>query len=1294
MTDRLVRVLRLLGCPSAEEMADALWLAELMGPDERRLESPGAPGPSQITASAARPAGSVRHAPWTAERELIGALPVRDAIRVDPRASSRLTTRRSYLIRSPAASDIRAPLALTRALRPLRMTAPSPTGFILDEEGTAHRVAETRIWSPVLRPAAERWLCLILVVDTSPSMVVWRHLADELAGLLSQLGAFRDVRVWWLDTHAEQLRLTTAGRTSRSPRQLIDPTGRSLILVLSDCVGLAWRDGRAASLLRAWGRSGPAAVMQTLPEHLWRRTAAVIEPVLFDARGQATSNDRLIVRPVRGAVLPSVRFAAPVLELEPHGLASWASMLANGGSGIRGAALFPHDPEPTQPVTSPPPTALDRVIRFRAASSPEAFRLACYLAAAPTTLPMMRLVQRALLPWSESAQLAEVLLGGLLRSAGAEDAYEFHDGVRALLLSGLRRAEALYVLREVWKVTRDRIGSPHDFPSLLDSIQDGTGTLPREQPFTRVSAQVLARLGGRYQEIARRLETTAGPAATRFSTTALPARSERRSPRLPPAVWGEVPARDPGFVGREKLLTSIRETLEKAIVVLIPPPGHELGGEGRTQLAAEYAHRYHDEYDLVWWVRADRPGAAWSGLARLAARLGAPPDGGYARGMVDHARRALRDGIPYPRWLLVFDDAADHAALRPLLPETGPTADVLITARTGAWSEVGTPIEVSSFDRADSVTLLRRRISGITPAQADNLAELACDLPLALAQAAAWHTGGGQVPHYLERFDERLAEGSDAADICTELALERMRAESRQAGRLLALWSCFGAEPVPVQLLATAARVDPPAGLAGIPADDRTLRDSMRVIERFALGRFDPETGSLQVHLRVRTMLQARQSTAERVRVRAYVHAILAAATPAEPPEDKAGWESRAQITPHVEPTGLVAGEAAWVVLDQARFRCASGDFEGGRRLAELIVERYGTDDPRALNAPIVLATAYRGLGMLQAAAELSETLFTRRRSRYGAHDDATLEAAHDRAVDLRISGEFQQAYALDTETWQLHGQRHGSEHPATLFSAGHVCLDLRLLGEVHKAYAVDLDVFRAAPSFQAAHQLALDLHGLGRYAEALGRHPDPADAPDTTLALAAQAAQAGMLRASGDIEAAVEVAGEAVAGHLGLLGPDHPNTLAATAGLALAKIAAGSAREARELLDDVVAGCLRTLGSDHPFIGIYRAGLAVALRAIGDVQAAAELDRPTWPGLRGDHPWVLCSAVGRASDLYLLGERAAAAELAARTLDRLTARLGANHPHTLACARNNELIRGLETGGDLLDCIIEPVLL
>ena len=87
-----------------------------------------------------------------------------------------------------------------------------------------------------------------------------------------------------------------------------------------------------------------------------------------------------------------------------------------------------------------------------------------------------------------------------------------------------------------------------------------------------------------------------------------------------PRVWN-IPARNPGFTGRDGLLTAVRERLaagDRAVVQAL----RGMGGVGKTRLAAEYAHRFAGTYDLAWWVDAEQGGLIGDQVAALGLALG------------------------------------------------------------------------------------------------------------------------------------------------------------------------------------------------------------------------------------------------------------------------------------------------------------------------------------------------------------------------------------------------------------------------------------------------------------------------------------------------------------------------------------------------------------------------------------------------------------------------------------------------------------------------------------------------
>jgi type VI secretion system protein ImpJ len=513
---------------TAEDVADAVWLMPRLGRAAERAGDADR-GPGLISApEAPRPLPQPK--PSALQEGAKAAVPSGEAP-----GEARGQHGELYLpsgdeagwgwgrpFRSPAGSSLPGALGVARALRPLRQRVPAPHRLVFDEAETVRRIAEEGIWLPALRPARDRWLDLSLVVDAGASMGLWRSTAEELRKLLEWTGAFRNVRVWHLDTNANPPYLRAGlryrpGMPSRDPLELVDPSGRSLVLLLSDCVSAAWYGG-VTPMLETWGRRGPLVLLQVLPEHLWSRTAlGTASLVRLAAPTPASPNARLSIRPDDNwPEAPDFRATpVPAATLEPGATAGWARLVA----GIREVWVpgFVPDSEAASrpaPVPEEPISAEVRVVRFWRVASPTACRLAGLLAASPAlSLPLIRLIRQVFLPAARQVHEAEVLLGGLLRVAidpaesqpdPEEVRYDFHDGVRPLLLDAVPTADALGVLEKVSSYIEEHLAQGQDFRALLADPTAARGAVVADtSPFARVAAEVLQRLGGDYARLTR-----------------------------------------------------------------------------------------------------------------------------------------------------------------------------------------------------------------------------------------------------------------------------------------------------------------------------------------------------------------------------------------------------------------------------------------------------------------------------------------------------------------------------------------------------------------------------------------------------------------------------------------------------------------------------------------------------------------------------------------------------------------------------------------------------------------------
>ncbi|MDX3204707.1 SAV_2336 N-terminal domain-related protein [Streptomyces sp. NPDC006458] len=275
---------------------------------------------------------------------------------------------------------------------------------------------------------------LQLVFDAGPTMSMWRPLLRELRQSLARSGPFQSVTVAVLKADG-----TLRGRQGEDDRLVT--------LVLSDCSGPQWHPGPAGErwykTLRSWARVRPVAVVQPLPERMWQRTALPGTPgsIYAPAAGAANSELRFTAydsAPDTGADSIPV----PVLEPASPWLENWFALLGSGGTKVPAAVAFIPPALPAEGTASLAGlTAEELVLRFRATASPEAFRLAGYLAAGVPHLPVMQLVHRSIGTAPCPSHLAEVILSGLLRAVpGRPGTYAFREDVASVLLRTVPRS--------------------------------------------------------------------------------------------------------------------------------------------------------------------------------------------------------------------------------------------------------------------------------------------------------------------------------------------------------------------------------------------------------------------------------------------------------------------------------------------------------------------------------------------------------------------------------------------------------------------------------------------------------------------------------------------------------------------------------------------------------------------------------------------------------------------------------------------------------------------------------------
>ena len=189
---------------------------------------------------------------------------------------------------------------------------------------------------------------------------------------------------------------------------------------------------------------------------------------------------------------------------------------------------------------------------------------------------------------------------------------------------------------------------------------------------------------------------------------------------------------------------------------------------------------------------------------------------------------------------------------------------MLVTSRAYGRSEVAVPVEVDVLARAESVAILVNRVPGLSATEAGRMAQALGDLPLALAQAAAYMEETGTLAgEYLDLLAARAAQVLDQGQpplhrqsltAVTQLAFDRLRHDDPAAAQVVAICSFLDPEPIPAEWFPRAAAWLP-AELADKAADPVAWRQVLGQVKRHALARLDQQ--GLQMHRLTQAIVRA-----------------------------------------------------------------------------------------------------------------------------------------------------------------------------------------------------------------------------------------------------------------------------------------------------------------------------------------------------------------------------------------------------------------------------------------------------
>jgi hypothetical protein len=625
-------------------------------------------------------------------------------------------------------------------------------------------------------------------------------------------------------------------------------------------------------------------------------------------------------------------------------------------------------------------------------------------------------------------------------------------------------------------------------------------------------------------------------------------------------------------VGRERMLTDLHARLSRAQGVGVMALCG-LGGVGKTTTALEYAYRHLADYEIGWLFHAEQATDLMAQFHELAQLLNASENASPVAAV--HAALGTYPG----RWLLVFDNAKDHAAVRSWLPARG-TGHVLVTTQDGLWPREQA-MEVSTLDARTAAEFLLNRTMSTDVESAHAIAHELGLLPLALEQAAAFvETTGRSLDQYRELLRtshsallKRGAPAAHAAPVAATLSLALTELETVSPGSLvlLRIAAFLAPEDIPFRLLLPENLELPSTDLDARLRDQvqelctqtLALDDAVAGLRRLSL--IGPPSQVFSVHRLVQAVARDQIASDEQQAWLKLAVALIEAAVPTDP-ELPASWPLCQLLLPHA---ALILDPMNEFMRDLITALGNSGDFATARTWFQTLVQAdedsLGPEHPDTLSARHNFADWTGEEGDTALARDMFEELLPIRERVLGVEHPDTLSTRHNLATWTGQSGDAVTARGMLEKLLLIDERVLGVEHPDTLTTRHNLASRTGQAGDAVVARGMLEEL------------LLIRERVLG------AEHPD-------TLSLRHNIAY--WTGEAGDAIAARDLLERLLPIQERVLGAEHPSTLTTRHNAAYWTGEAGDGVAARDMFEELLPIRERMLGAEHPHTLVTRENL------------------------------------------------------------------------------------------------------
>ena len=684
---------------------------------------------------------------------------------------------------------------------------------------------------------------------------------------------------------------------------------------------------------------------------------------------------------------------------------------------------------------------------------------------------------------------------------------------------------------------------------------------------------------------------------------------------LPP-IWNIPYPRNSFFISREEVLARLHRQFQAGQTSALSQPQalSGLGGIGKTHTAVEYAYRYHQDYQVVLWGRAESREALISSYVTIAQLLHLSEQQAQDQAIIVQAVKTWLQ--THSEWLLILDNADELA----LLPEFLPPAlggHLLLTTRAWALGRLASRVAIDSLLPHEGALFLLRRAGLLAP---DGSLEQASSrdrglalqitqefggLPLALDQAGAYlEEAGCGLSDYLQIYQHHHAQllkerrgliDDHPQPVATtwSLSFERVGQKNPIAADLLRLCAFLAPDAIPLAIITEGASYLGPE-LASVGTDPYLLNQAIEVLLAYSLVHRETSSDTdslLSMHRLVQAVLkdQMDEPTCEM-----WAERTVQAMSATFPSVEFTNWSFCERLLPHalvcwdlINQRNLLSREASallkrmgWYLMERARYAKAEPILRQTMAIRERQLPSIPLDIATSFND---LAELYWRQGRYTEAESLVQHALTIREQQLGiAHPD-TATSLNDLAVLYQEQGKYAEAESLMRRALEIYEQQFGPTHSNT----AHSLHNLANLYQEQGKYA------EAEPLYVRA--LAIREQQLG------AQHPDTARSLNSLAALYYD---------QGKYAEAEPLYVRALAIREQQLGAQSCNTAHSLNGLAILYCEQGKYAEAESLMRRAISIFEQQLGVQHRDTAWSLHNLAVLYQEQGKYVEAESLMR------------------------------------------------------------------------------------